>query len=325
MISKRIGTITGLLPTWAIAVIALALVSCGGGQQIEKFVPVRVIAFGDELSVIEANGDKYTNNYRLDANTPRDCTQNPIWVQGLANAFGLFFPQCPSTSTSTPSRIFAVAGAKTEDVKTQIDLFAATGTFGNKDLVTILAGENDILEQYAAIDAGTITEDTAGAVLDQRGIDLAAQVNRVALAGGRVLIATAPDMGLTPFALKEKAAKTDVDRAALLSRLTVRFNAKLRINLINDGHLIGLLLFDELIQSIAKTTGWVVDTAACDAQHVSPLTLCDSTTMVSDTRSTPAVPASGSSWLWADDLHVSSGGHSSLASLALSRATGNPF
>ena len=55
------------------------------------------------------------------------------------------------------------------------------------------------------------------------------QVNRIANAGGRVIIATLPDMGVTPFALKEKAAKVDTDRAAFLSTLTTEFNTAMRL------------------------------------------------------------------------------------------------
>ena len=32
---------------------AAALASCGGGEQVVKFAPTRLIAFGDEASVIE--------------------------------------------------------------------------------------------------------------------------------------------------------------------------------------------------------------------------------------------------------------------------------
>ena len=48
---------------------ALLLTACGGGgEQVERFVPTRLIAFGDETSVIEdnlrdANGRKYAVNW----------------------------------------------------------------------------------------------------------------------------------------------------------------------------------------------------------------------------------------------------------------------
>ncbi|HMC16671.1 MAG TPA: SGNH/GDSL hydrolase family protein [Albitalea sp.] len=312
---------------------ALLLASCGGGQQVEKFAPTRVLAFGDENSLIvddkvDANGYKYTVNFKADASAQRDCIKNPIWVQVLAGGYGLVFPQCNPTHVATTSQILAVANTTSGDVKRQVDEFVKTGSFGGKDLVTVMAGSNDILAQYALIDSGAKTEAQATADLEQAGTDLAGQVNRIAQAGGKVLITTVQDMGLTAFAATEKAAHSDYDRAALLTRLTQAFNtlpAKaaggLRINLINDGHMIGLLLHDEQIQSIAAS-GWIIDKGACAV----PLTTCDTFTPISDSRVTaPATPTSVSSWLWADATHMSFGAHATLGSLALTRATNNPF
>ena len=41
--------------SWCAAAAALAslLSACGGGEQFEPFHPVRIIAFGDEVSVID--------------------------------------------------------------------------------------------------------------------------------------------------------------------------------------------------------------------------------------------------------------------------------
>lgn len=329
---KSLAMRSGLWRALGGAALAALIASCGGGQQVEKFAPARVLAFGDETSRIEDridatgahNGDKYTINFRADAASERDCAQNPIWVQQLATAYALLFPECNKTNAATTSKILATVGAKVADVQSQVNDFVAGDQFGNKDLVTIMAGANDILEQYLAIRAGTSTEEQASAVLDQRGIDLAGVVNFVAASGGKVLIATAQDMGLTPFAVNENVARPDLGPPALLTRLTSRFNTRLRINLVNDGHKIGLLLFDEQVQSVALF-GWVIDKKACLDAYVNPLTLCDTTTTVPDTRVTPSVPASGASWLWADDTHISSGGHNLLGSLAFGRASNNPF
>ena len=306
---KGLGMQASALRVMGAAAMALLLVSCGGGQQVEPFAPTRVLAFGDENSVIEANGDKHTINFKADANTARDCHKNPIWVQTLAAAYALLFPQCTVTGAVTPSLILAEVGATSDRVKDQVDAFLARpASFGGKDLVTVLAGANDIIAQYNAIKAGTTTEAQAIAVLEQAGANLAGQVNRIGQAGGKVLISTVPDIGLTPFAVAENAA-------AQLTRLTFAFNTKLRINLINDGHMIGLLLGDEMTQAIAKTSGWTVDKAAC--LPAASVTLCDTTTLVTG--------AVGTAWLWADDRHMSSGGHAALGSAALSRAQGNPF
>ena len=65
------------------AVLASALLSsCGGGTQASSFTATRVIAFGDESSVITANGSKYTiNTLASTGSTAVDCTSAPLWIQ----------------------------------------------------------------------------------------------------------------------------------------------------------------------------------------------------------------------------------------------------
>ena len=49
------------------------LASCGGGGQVVPFDPDRIVAFGDELSVIRTDGTKYSiNAFRI-----TDSTTNP--------------------------------------------------------------------------------------------------------------------------------------------------------------------------------------------------------------------------------------------------------
>jgi len=307
---------------------AAVCASCGGGEQVERFVPTRVIAFGDENSVIDSNGLKWTVNHQADASTAVDCKLNPIWIQVLATAYSLVFPECNTATTpvvSPASRIKAAAGAHSADVTTQIDnfLLSADGGFTSKDLVTILAGQHDIVDQYELVKAGSATEAQAIDELEQRGTALAGQVNRVGTAGGKVLISTVPDMGVTPFGLAQGA--TD---AALLTRLTARFNSKLRVGLINDGHMIGLLLTDELVQALVKSKATItnVTDAACAATAVLPdCTTVTLSTLVTDTQPTPPTKDTLGSWLWADDKHLSPAGHTQLGALALSRAQNNPF
>ena len=78
---------------------AALLASCGGGQQVQAFRPSRVISFGDETSVIRADGSKYTVNALASGSTTViDCGANPIWVQSVAAAYGFVFPECAGTS-----------------------------------------------------------------------------------------------------------------------------------------------------------------------------------------------------------------------------------
>jgi hypothetical protein len=134
-----------------------------------------------------------------------------------------------------------------------------------------------------------------------------------------VILSTMPDQSLTPYALAQKAAFTDTDRAALIKRLMTAFHTKLRVTIVNDGTRIGLVLADELVQLMVQFPSSYshvnINTAAC--LSAAPLPNCTSATLVPG--------ANGSTWLWADGTRLAAGGHSFLGELARQRATGNPF
>lgn len=104
----------------------LALAACGGGQRANDFKPERVLVFGDEASVIEAGGARYTVNGLVEGGSTIDCQTNRIWVQLLAARAGFGFPECPLESEPEPvSRIYAAVGTGVEDVALQVDAFLA--------------------------------------------------------------------------------------------------------------------------------------------------------------------------------------------------------
>lgn len=311
------------------AVLALTLVaSCGGSSQIERFMPTRLIVFGDESSLLDdstsaGNARKYSVNATVSATDPTLlCLSNGIWVQVLASYYGFVFKECNPAAAPVTALMHAGLGAKVADIAAQV---GQINGFVGTDLVTVLAGANDILDQYKRFPG--VSEAQLIAELEASGSALAGQVNAIANAGGKVLIATVPDLGLTPYALAQKAdpANAGTDRAALLTRLTARFNARLRATIINDGRRIGLLLGDELIQTIAKfpaNYGFanVIAPACLDTV---PLPAC--TTSDLQPASADVAAASALSWLWADATRLSPGAHRSLGGLAATRAANNPF
>lgn len=306
-----------MLGTLALAAMTL-IAGCGGGTgQIEPFAPTRILSFGDEASVITSAGRKYTINAVDDAGA-LVCANNPIWVQSLATLFGMVFPECNPSNVAAPAgKIYAQVGAKVAQVATQVDAHFATSGFGSKDLVSIMAGANDVLELYALYPAQG--ESSLLAQVGERGKALADQVNRIANAGGKVIVVTLPDLGLSPFALAEKVAKPDTDRARLLTALTTEFNTQMRLRLINDGRMIGLVLGDEMSQAIVKYPGAFayenVTEAACAS--TAPLPDCTSKTLVTN--------GNGDTWLWASGTMLSPAGQARLGSLAQNRARNNPF
>lgn len=297
-------------------VLAAGLVACGGGtSQFEPYVPERYVAFGDETSAIQADGRRYTVNPLTTAGAI-DCSSEPLWTQSLASYYGFVFSQCnTSNATEFKATMRAVAGAKVDDLTTQIDAQVAAGGFALKTVTTVLIGANDLLELYSRFP--TQNEEQLTAEARARGERLAAQVNRLVDLGARVIVSTVPDLGLSPFALAEKAARTDTDRAALISRLTAAFNGRLRVNMINDGRFVGLVLADETVQSIVRFPSAFAVTNATGAVCTVALPGCTTQTLVTDGTS--------SGWLWADGTRLTYAGQQRIATQALARASGNPF
>lgn len=311
--------------TAPLAVLALSgalLAGCGGGtSQVDQFKPTRLLSFGDELNLLTADGKKYSVN-ALDASDAILCSNNPMWVQTVAATYGFTFSQCnPDKKTEFKALNLATVGAGVNEVLTQIDTFQASNSFTNTDLVTLFVGFNDIKAAYAKYPAQS--EAALIAEVKAKGEALAVRINALTALGPRVLVSTAMDVSVTPWALAEKATHpvtpTNPDRAALMSRLTDAFNLAMRLKLVNDGSKIGLLLADDLSRSMASERtrsayGIANSTvAACS----SALPNCTTKTMVTN--------AAPSNYLWADDTRPGYVFHTNLARQATTRLSNLPF
>lgn len=302
---------------------ALALAACGGSSQIDPFKAERVIAFGDEASVITGEGRKYTVN-ALDENDAIVCTSNRIWVQQLSESFGPRFPNCNPDNRSAPSLAYAAEGAKVADVLAQLDTHLGRDSFGSKDLATIYVGEHDLRELYARYPA-----ESAETLVDEaetRGSQLATAVNTISDAGGRVLIVTLPNLALTPWGRAQSALGDG--RGDLLKRLTERFNARMRVGLANEsGRSIGLVDLYDIVQlrvDNASTFGYDnVRDAACDLPAGTALTACTSDTLKKNDDGSAL--ADEDTWLWAGETQLGPAGHRTLGNAASNRARNNPF
>ena len=303
-----------------LAAVAL-LAACGGGTtQYEPFYAERVFAFGDETSTLTdapaGNGRKFSiNGVGEDGNV--DCRLNPLWVQSVASQYGFVFAECNPNGLPDPKAfMYAAAGAKVNDVTLQVEVAnLQVGRFRDKDLATVLAGTNDILELYGRYPVES--RENLLAEARTRGERLAKAVNRLVELGAKVIISDLPNVGLTPFALKQKALHTDIDRAALLTDLTTAFNEQLGVNILLDGRFVGLVQADLQFRAIAQSPGSYgflnVTQGAC---AVAP-PLCRTDTLEPD--------AGAFVYLWADDTRMSSGGQAQLGTLAVDRAARNPF
>ncbi len=297
---------------------------CGGGaKQIEPFVPKRLVAFGDENSVILADGRKYTVNAVVDGRI--DCTTNVIWVQKLANSLGIPLRECPlpaaagATALAATSFSRAAAGATVNDVSVQIDNHLAADTLGDKDLVTIYVGLHNIVQGYEQL--ATSDEATITAALQAQGKTLGEQVNRVAQTGAPVLVVTVPNLGDSPYGRAQQAATPG--SAALLGRLTSSFNIAMRLEIINDGRLVGLVDAFDLTRAAVTAPSLFLLTNIIDAScaAATPTPDCSTATLAE----VGGVTASATGFMWADGLHLGPSLHDRLGDTALGRARNNPF
>ena len=292
------------------------LASCGGGtSQVDPFRPQRLLVFGDDSSTITQTGRKYNVN-GLNALNVVDCSAEPIWVQSIATVYGLAFAECNPTFIETKAVMRAVVGARVADVTAQVEAQVAAGGFRDKDLATVLAGANDILDLYAQYPGRS-----AGSLVDEaraRGERLANVVNRLVALGVKVVVSDLPDLGLSPYAVAQRALDpTGVDRAAVISNLVTAFNEQLGVKVVLDGRFVGLVQAQLRFQAIGRSPASFGLVNITDHLCLVALPNCTTNTLVAG--------ASSAQYLWADDTRLSTAGHAQLASLAIDRAQRNPF
>lgn len=325
MFSSSVARLTLRLGT--VLLSAGLLTSCGGGTSTQdRFLPSRLVVFGDEQSLLRSDGAKYSVNQidTADSNangstTDLLCSSKLLWVQALSNYYGLQFEGCKVVAADPVTALnSAVYGAGVTEAEDQVTAFRANilhDDLNNKDLVTVLVGLHDIQSVY--LDGNFSTEGDKTVEVEARGARVAALVNAVVATGARVLISTIPDVGLTPWALAQGSAE-----AGMVSRLVSAFNNKLRLGLENDGSKIGLVLLDDLTRAAVQNPGAYaysdVSEPACALSNRDNL-------LYTCTTSTLVAAGADTSYLWADDLRIGSSMQNFLGSQAVTRASNNPF
>jgi outer membrane lipase/esterase len=316
----------GVSRALAVLTALSTLAACGGGDTQEPFNPNRVLAFGDELSYLEADGRKYSiNAYKItdtstdpdtESTTELDCTRNPLWIQTVASSFGLAFDRCLGSATTASGQVLARPGNMVRDLPAQ--LAAVQGAaFNERDLALMQIGMNDILELY-----GRYPTESSASLIEQarsRARTYGEAINTLAQSGPAVVVLTVPDLGLTPFARAQNTSSGDPNRSKLLSQLTDAFNSRMSVTLINDGRLIGLVFIDIETQNMFKFPSSFSLSNVLDPA-------CLPTAALPECRTnTLATGATSSSYMWADDLRPGPNVQSRMGSLAEFRAKNNPF
>jgi len=210
------------------ASIASLLAGCGASQVVSAFNPTRLVSFGDGLSDVgQVPCAGYLSRY-----TVNDGTVN-IWVQQVANAYGLYLnPSCANAKSTgyaygnarvlhTPD---AVGNASTPTIHDQISQFLARDVFGPNDLVVINGGLSDLIVQTQQIQQGAISKDQYLYNMAQAGCDLGAEVRRLVKAGAtHVMVTGTYDASRSPWG-------NNSGLASLMSLAVVGSNAQSLVN-----------------------------------------------------------------------------------------------
>ena len=288
----------------AVLVGLAALAACGGGTDaIEPFEPRQIILLGDETTALTTDGKQYGIN-ALDSSNAINCAGLPIWSQSVVTSFGMTLDRCNPSNVEARGITRGAPGAKAADLEAQITAQFNASAPSSKDLFLLMVGLNDIIERF---EAGA---DCGDGELRARGQRVAQQVNRLAAANTRTILVTVPDLGLTPYARTR-------NESARLTCLTADFNARVRVDILQDGRFIGLVLADDLVQAMTKVPSFYSLTNVTDAACNVALPDCTTATLVSG--------ADFGTHLWADDRHFGPRAHSTVASFAITRARNNPF
>jgi outer membrane lipase/esterase len=297
-----------------------------------------------------------SNNSQVDSNRTITyqylyaCTENRIWIQVLANAYGLSYNvDCPLDARGGATS-YAHAADKVADTILKIN--ANLANVNGDTLATVLAGQHDVLEKYEALYA-VASVPTEAAVLAAeadlrgRGQQLGQAVNNLANRGARVLLSTLPDLSYSPRVQLNADLSTRTDaalRAAVMKRLLEAYNAGMfsENGVRNDGHSIVIVKAFEMTQNMARSPGsfGLIDgtkpvcvaaslrsidttTTVTPANASSDLRYCNTYTL----REAPSsdTPYPEYDYLWALDTWLSPAGHASLGNLAYQRADGDTF
>ncbi|RTL32859.1 MAG: hypothetical protein EKK47_03785 [Burkholderiales bacterium] len=252
------------------------------------------------------------------------CSASNNWVKYVAMAFGFNFPNSCDSGSGAVS--YAANGAHVAEIVAQVA--AHQGELGDGVLVTIMGGQNDIIDLYNAVHGSppTMTEDQAITELKSRAAQLARAVGVIFNSGAKVIVALTPDLGQSPLA-------TTDGTSTLLSNLTAAFNNTFYIENVarnyNDGRKVAGVNTSYITDPNTRSSSYVYTTPACDStktvqysnQMPSPVTSDKPANgVLYCTSDNLATNASVSTYIWADDRHFAPAGHVQIGSTAYNRA-----
>ena len=231
---------------------------------------------------------------------------------------------------TNPNGINKSAGALTDPLVTQVAAHLTRfGNFAGNDIVFLFAGGNDALIQFEAVGLGTATPAAAVANMQTAGSELATLIKDQIVAKGatRVALLTLPDLAPSPA-----FSALPAPNKAILTQLSTAFNAAVLAGLgAAPVSVIDANAFFAAVVASPTTYGFVnATTTACDPAKVPPAVggsalFCNGAPAASFTAAglpnlnTLRTGASTSTWLFADGVHPTTGGHKALSEFVIGK------
>lgn len=330
----------------ASAALALGLTACGGesdqsGNSSSTPQVQRMVVFGDSLSdagtytpaAAPVGGGKFTTN------------PGPIWAETVASQMGVALTPavmgyanqvqtCPKpgcfdyaqggSRVTDPNGIGhnGGAGALTYPVKQQLANFyaASNNTFnGSSDVVFVFGGNNDIFYWAAAVATPNsgVTPAIATAQVQQAATDLVSYIkDMISKNATQLYVFNLPDSSLTPQGVGSGPAGQ-----ALLHALVGTFNTTLQTGL--AGTTARVIDFNSQLTAVIQNGaqfGFVnTSTPVCDATKINALVPSAGGSSLFCSANTLITGGNVQTYLFADGVHPTTGGHRLIASNVLQR------
>ncbi len=209
-------------------------------------------------------------------------------------------------------------GQLTDPVVNQINrhLTAVGGTFSGTELVTVMAGGNDVFMNAAAVGAAQQTPTQAVTAMGVAGAELAGYINALIVANGakHVVVVNLPDVSQTPSTYAAEAVTPGTQ--ALIQQMSITFNAQLKAGLASTS---GVLLVDAYTQGQDQ----VAHPAQYGLTNVTTPACALSATVFNSLVCSTATLISGdvSHYQFADTVHPTPYGYQLLAQFVAKRMT----
>ena len=273
----------------SLAAVAVAAASTLGSGAVQAQFSNTFI-FGDSLSDAGQYGARFTTNPGLTF---------PMYV---AQAFGL-----SASPSFQGGNDFGQGGARVNapsplippnvpnlSIADQVTQFLAHGPIDPNALYQIQGGANDIFVLSAQLANGQISPGQLQAAVGQAAVDLATQVARLQAAGARyIVVYSLPDIGLTPAAAAESAQ-------AQLTAVSNLFNSTLYASLAAAHVQVIEVNAAALLREI------VANPTAFGFVNVT-IPVCTTDSALTCTPATLRDPNGNLTWVFADDVHPTTG------------------